>query len=138
VFRLDNQEDVNTIWLSETPQPQLEPILGDEWTSKLDSGFERFFTRASLRRKDLVHRPYCVLKHSLNLFRQEVSELGESDLKARLEVPEQTEIHLNEARPRKDASTFLEFALMKSVFAVTTGCRIRESAGFSAELHCTR
>jgi hypothetical protein len=107
IFRADKKEDVNTIWVSESPQPDLERIAGDEWTSKLDSGFRRFFTRASSRGPDLIHRPYQRLRRSLRLSRQEVGQLDASALATRLELPQGTEILLGDSRPRRGRSAFI-------------------------------
>jgi hypothetical protein len=114
VFRLDGREDSNTIWVSEIPLPREELITGKVWTSQLDPGFERFFTRASLKgRHDLVHRPYRELKRSLSLYRQEVGDLGSPEIASRLHVSEATELHFRDFRSRKGMSTFIYRAKYK-------------------------
>jgi hypothetical protein len=106
VFRVDEEQDPNTIWVSKVPQPRQERVVIDEWTSDLDPGFAKFFTRASVSKKRLVHRPFRELDRSLRLSRQEVAEMSAPELRDRFELQEGTRVDFEEIA-EDERSTFI-------------------------------
>jgi hypothetical protein len=98
VFRVEAQEDPSTVWLSESPTPKLERLVGETWTSDVDPEFRKFFTRDSLQGKSLVHREYRSMRATVRVLRKEVGAVETEALQERLGAPSDTEVVVEELR----------------------------------------
>jgi hypothetical protein len=94
VFRIETEEDPTAVWLSVAPTPKLEPVVGSEWPTELDPGFERFFTPASVRAGQLVHREYRALRRSVGIPRRDIGAADLSTLMERLHIGDGAEIEV--------------------------------------------
>lgn len=106
IFHIQREESPDVVWLNKLPEDTLQPVLGDDYISEVDEDFRRFFTKSSLSREGLVHRPYRELKSSVTLEAKEVSYLQEPDLKARLHLPLSTELRIEDVK-KNDKFAFI-------------------------------
>jgi hypothetical protein len=97
VFRIEQEEDPSTVWLTENPTPKMERVVGEEWFEVLDPEFQEFFTPRSLREGSLVHREYRDVKGTFSVARKEIGDLAPQELVRRLDMAESIEIDIKEA-----------------------------------------
>jgi hypothetical protein len=107
IFRVEGKENQETVWLTESPKPKLERVVGVRRVSEVDPEFRRFFTKQSLEGGGLLHQEYRTIKSVMRMPRKEVGSVEASDLGARLETPARTEIIIDEALQQDDKFAFI-------------------------------
>ncbi len=107
VFRVRAPENPETVWLTETPVPKLERVVGVRRISEVDADVRQFFTKQSRDARGLLHQEYRGLKTVVRVPRKEVGNVEKSDLKARLDASALTEILIDEAVDQDDKFAFI-------------------------------
>jgi hypothetical protein len=107
VFRLDTVQTPETVWLTETPKPQLERVVGRTRVSEVDPEFRRFFTSQSLAKGGLLHQEYRSIRTVTRLPRKEVGGTEPQQLIDRLDLPETAELMIDENLEEKDIFAFI-------------------------------
>lgn len=97
VFRIEAQEDPSTLWLTESPRPKLEKIIGETRISELDPEFQQFFTDRSLRAGKLVHREYREMKPKYRVPQKDVGPVDSQALVMRLGMHKDTKIEIEKS-----------------------------------------
>jgi len=90
-----------------SPTPKLEPVVGGEWVSELDPGFDKFFTPASVSAGRLVHREYRSLRRSLGIPRRDIGAVDPSLLAERLHMADGAEIDVKGGEQAEKKFEFL-------------------------------
>jgi hypothetical protein len=107
VFRVEAKENPETVWLTDSPSPKLERVVGERRVSDVDPEFRRFFTRQSLQGASLLHQEYRSLKAVMRVPRKEVGYVEASGLQARLEAAPNTELVIDETVDQDDRFAFV-------------------------------
>lgn len=107
VFRVESQENEQTVWLTESPQPRLERVVGSQRVSEVDPEFQKFFTKQSLAGQRLLHQEYRTVKTVLRTSRKEVGFLEGQELRTRFAAPEQADLIIDEHFDKKDKFAFI-------------------------------
>jgi hypothetical protein len=107
IFRVEEQQKIETVWLTESPAPKLERVVGATWESEVDPEFRKFFTTNSLRKGKLRHQEYRSFKTIMRLPRKEVGNADALDLRERLSLPAPTELEIDETLERTDRFAFI-------------------------------
>lgn len=107
VFRVEAKEDPKTVWLTESPEPKLERVLGAPRVSAIDPEFRKFFTRQSLSGGELLHQEYRAVKTVLRVSRKEVGNVESPDLQAKLGIPSAAELLIDEGMAHDDKFAFI-------------------------------
>lgn len=107
VFRLERQEDVRTVWLSENPQPKIEREVGEHRVSYVDPEFRQFFTKQSLAGNGLLHQEYRSVRTEVRAPRKELGFLEPTELKLRFDNDARIKLIVNERIDTKDKFTFI-------------------------------
>jgi hypothetical protein len=106
VFRVDGRENPDTVWLTESPAPKIERIVGERRVSDVDPEFRRFFTRPSLSGGKLLHQEYKRVKSVTHLPRKEVGFVDALELQNRLPL-KGAELIIQEDLERDDKFAFI-------------------------------
>jgi len=107
VFRVETQEKPETVWLTESPEPKLERVIGVTRVSDVDPEFRKFFTKKSLHGGGLLHQEYRSVKQVIRLPRKEVGNVEALDLQERLRLPSQTDLLIDETLEQDDIFAFI-------------------------------
>lgn len=107
VFRVEQQEDPATVWLTESPSPKWERVVGEERTESIEPEFRKFFTPQSLKGNNLVRREYRDMKPVYRVPRKEVGDLDAPALIERASLPEDTQVHFEELKKTEDKFVFI-------------------------------
>ena len=107
VFRIDKQERPSTIWLTASPSPKRERVVGAQWTTDLDPDLRQFFTPSSVQAGRLVHREYRDIRLTYRVPRKEIGDLEATDLLPRLSVAKNATIEVNEKARADDHFAFI-------------------------------
>jgi hypothetical protein len=108
VFSIDQEEDPNAIWLSESPTPKLERVLGESGFFNVDEEFQRFFTRESRQGlRALVHKPYQSLEFTTHLLANEVGSQGKEALRKRIPLGPRTKLLVEDTTRPNDRFVFI-------------------------------
>ncbi len=107
VFRVEATEKPETLWLTESPEPKLERVVDVKWVSDIDKEFRRFFTKQSLQRDGLLHQEYRSLKTVIRVPRKVVGSVETTDLQARLLMPSNSELLIDETLQHEDKFAFI-------------------------------
>jgi hypothetical protein len=107
VFRVDSTRNPETVWLTDSPAPKLERVVGVRRVSDVDPEFRRFFTKESLEAGKLLHQEYRSVKTVMRVPRKEVGFMEAPDLQARLEAPLNTEVVIDETLDQDDKFAFI-------------------------------
>jgi hypothetical protein len=107
VFCVEATESRDTVWLTESPEPKLERVVGDRKTSEIDPEYRKYFTKASLEGWGLVHQEYRSLKTTVRVPRKEVGNVEALDLQTKLRMSDSVELLIDEAMEQDDKFTFI-------------------------------
>ena len=107
VFRVDAKETTDTVWLTESPRPTLERVVGEQRVSQVDPEFRKFFTKRSLMGSQLLHQQYRSVKTVVRIPRKEVGSVDPADIRSRLDTPANAEIVIDEEFEAEDKFTFI-------------------------------
>jgi len=107
VFRVDAKEDPSIVWLTDSPAPKRERVVGATRLEKVDPDFLEFFTRQSLQGDKLVRRDYREVRTMYRLLRKEIGSLDESDLVPRLSVSNDAFVAVEERDTTEDKFAFI-------------------------------
>jgi hypothetical protein len=107
VFRVEANENRNTVWLTESPEPKLERVVGARNVSEIDPEYRKFFTKSSLEGRGLVHQEYRSLKTTVRVPRKEVGNVESLDLQAKLGMSDRTELLIDETMDQEDKFAFI-------------------------------
>lgn len=107
VFRVEANEDPNTVWLAESPEPKLERVLGVTRVSTIDPEYRQFFTKQSLSNGNLLHQEYRTVKSVLRVSRKEVGNADSPELQAKFGMPNTTELLIDEGMECDDKFAFI-------------------------------
>src|SRR6185295_11360316 len=86
----------SVVWLTESPAPRRERVLGETRVEPADPEFLKFFTRRSREGGGLVHRPYREVRTVYRVGRKEIGAIEESELIPRLDAPKEAQLHVEE------------------------------------------
>jgi hypothetical protein len=106
IFRVDLMENSETLWLTESPAPKIERIVGEKRLTDVDPEFRRFFTKPSLASGRLFHQEYRRIKTVTHLPRKEVGSADALVLQNRLPVTG-TELIIHEDFEQDDKFAFI-------------------------------
>ncbi|GEM_PF-1294583 len=107
VFRVEAKEATDTVWLTESPKPSLERVVGEQRVSEVDPEFRQFFTKKSLMGGQLLHQQYQSVKTVVRVPRKEVGFVEPADMLSRFETPANTEIVIDEELEAEDKFAFI-------------------------------
>lgn len=107
VFRVEASEKRDTVWLTESPEPRLERVVGTKNISEIDADFRKFFTKASFQGDRLLHQEYRDLKAKVHVPRKEVGHYETPDLQAKLHMGNQVELFIDETIKQDDKFAFI-------------------------------
>jgi hypothetical protein len=107
IFRVEAQEKLETVWLTESPVPTLERVVGPTRVSEIDPEFIKFFTASSVKKGKLFHQEYRRLRLKTRLPRKEVGSLKQLELSERLSLPRSTEVEIDEKLESSDEFAFI-------------------------------
>lgn len=107
IFRVEAVEPPDAVWLTESPKPIVERVVGESHLSEVDMEFRRFFTRQSLSGRHLVHQGYRSLKTVVRVPRKEVGFVETPNLLARLETSARTDLVVDERIQADDKFAFI-------------------------------
>src|SRR5262249_32876866 len=107
VFRVEAKEATDAVWLTESPKPTLERVVGEQRVSQVDPEFRQFFTKKSLMHGQLLHQQYRSVKSVIRVPRKEVGFVEPADLFSRLDTPANTEIVIDEEMEAADKFAFI-------------------------------
>ncbi|MGJ5049948.1 hypothetical protein ACQR09_23015 [Bradyrhizobium oligotrophicum] len=107
IFRVEAREATDTVWLTESPSPTLERVIGEQHLTRIDPKFRRFFTKRSLRDGQLLHQQYRSVKKVIRVPRKEVGFVEPTEMLARLETKENVEIVVDEELKAEDKFAFV-------------------------------
>ncbi len=107
IFRVEAQEATETVWLTESPKPTLERVVGERHVSQVDPEFRQFFTKKSLVHGQLLHQQYRSVKTVIRVPRKEVGFVEPADMLTRLETPANAEIVIDEEMEAEDKFAFI-------------------------------
>lgn len=106
IFRVDLRENSETVWLTESPAPKIERVVGEKRLSDVDPEFRRFFTKPSLASGRPFHQEYRSIKTVTHLPRKEVGSVDAFELQNRLPVTG-TELIIHEDLEEDDKFAFI-------------------------------
>jgi hypothetical protein len=107
IFRVEAQEAADTVWLTESPKPVLEKVVGERHFSEVDPEFRQFFTKKSVRHGQLFHQQYREMKTVVRVPRKEVGFVEPDDMLARLETPATAQLVIDENLEAEDKFPFI-------------------------------
>lgn len=107
VFRVDIEEDPSTVWLTDSPTPKRERLVGQMWYQKVDPEYKQFFTSRSLKGQQLVHRPYQRTRDTYHVKRKEIGDTEQSELRPRLNVSDNEVFEVEELGQADDKFAFI-------------------------------
>ncbi|BBO06295.1 hypothetical protein SG09_56450 [Bradyrhizobium ottawaense] len=107
VFRVEAKEATDTVWLTESPRPTLERVVGEEHLSRIDPEFRQFFTNKSLREGQLLHQQYRSVRTVIRVPRKEVGFVEPTEILSRLDTPANVEIDIDEKLEAEDKFAFI-------------------------------
>jgi hypothetical protein len=107
VFRVEAKEAADTVWLTESPKPTLERVVGEQQVSQIDPEFRQFFTKKSLMNGQLLHQQYRSVKTVVRVPRKEVGFMEPAEMLKRLDTPANVEIVIDEELEAKDKFAFI-------------------------------
>jgi hypothetical protein len=106
IFRMETQEKPETVWMTESPAPKLERVVGATRVSEVDPEYRKFFTGNSLKSGKLLHQEYRSLRTVTRLPRREVGDAEASKLRERL-LLSGTELEIDETLSQNDEFAFI-------------------------------
>lgn len=107
IFRVEAKEATTTVWLTESPKPALERVVGERRVSEVDPEFRQFFTKQSLSGPHLLHQEYRTIKNVVRVPRKEVGLVEPDDMLTRLAAPSNTEVVIDEVMVAEDKFAFI-------------------------------
>ena len=107
VFRVEAKEATGTVWLTESPKPSLERVVGEQHVSQVDPEFRQFFTNKSLIGGQLLHQEYRSVKTVVRVPRKEVGFVEPAEILERLDTPPNAEIVIDEELKAEDKFAFI-------------------------------
>jgi hypothetical protein len=107
IFRVEAEEPTGTVWLTESPKPALERVVGEQRVSQIDPEFRRFFTKKSLMHGQLLHQQYRSMKTVIRVPRKEAGFVEPAEILTRLETPANVEIVIDEELEAEDKFAFI-------------------------------
>jgi hypothetical protein len=104
IIRIDSEADETVEWVTESPVPQLERIVGERWATEIDPVFARFFTADSIEDGRLIFQRYDRQRRTVRIPEHEVAAQTRD---TRLGLPDDVELVLDLDERTDDISTFL-------------------------------
>lgn len=109
IFRVESKELTDTVWLTESPKPVLERVVGDHRISQVDPEFRQFFTKKSLMGGQLLHQQYRSIKTVVRVPRKELGFVEQAEMLTRLDIrtSENTALVIDEHLEAEDKFAFI-------------------------------
>lgn len=107
IFRIEAQENINTVWLTKSPSPKLERVVGRRSVSEIDAEYRQFFTNASISGPSLLHQEFDNLRTTIRMPRKEVGSFEYPDLQTKLGMGANDVLLIDEAIERNDKFSFI-------------------------------
>ncbi|MGY3531168.1 HKD family nuclease [Bradyrhizobium sp. USDA 4516] len=107
ILRMETKETTDTVWLTESPKPALERVVGEQHLSQIDPEFRQFFTTKSLRENQLLHQQYRSVRTVIRIPRKEMGFVEPAQILTRLEAPGNVEIVIDEGLEAEDRFAFI-------------------------------
>jgi hypothetical protein len=107
VFRVVATESTDTIWLTRSPEPKIERVVGARNVSEIDPDYRKFFTKSSIEPRGLVHREYRSLKTTLRVSRKELGNVEALDFQSKLGMTGNVDVSIDEEIKQDDKSAFI-------------------------------
>ena len=107
IFRVQSDEDPSTVWLTASPRPREERVIGNTWTSEVDADLRRFFTSSSVEGGRLVHRDYAEIRRVYRVPRREAGLAELTALEARFSELAEASIEIDETVDLDESFAFI-------------------------------
>lgn len=107
VFRVGAEEPADTVWLTESPRPTLERVVGEQHVSQIDPEFRKFFTKKSLVHGQLLHQQYRSIRTVIRVPLKEVGSVEPDEMLTRLDTAPNVEIVVDEGFEAEDKFAFI-------------------------------